>query len=86
MKLFRGMRGSLLVFSMIYVIIGLILLILSDASMKAVAYVFSILLMVTGLMLIMYYIGREVTEENESYDIKTNKTLKITFEIYMCEE
>ena len=35
---------------------------------------------------IVYNDTDEDSEENESYDIKTNKTLKITFEIYMCEE
>lgn len=69
MKLFRGMRGNILVFSMIYVLIGLILLVMSDANMLAVCYVFSGILMLTGLILVMYYIGREVTQDNESYDL-----------------
>lgn len=69
MKLFRGMRGSILIFSVIYVLIGLILLVMSDASMLTVSYVFSVLLIITGLILTMYYIGREVTAENESYDL-----------------
>lgn len=69
MKLFRGMRGSILIFSVIYVLIGLILLVMSDASMLTVSYVFSVLLILTGLILVMYYIGREVTQENESYDL-----------------
>lgn len=69
MKLFRGMRGSILVFSMIYVLIGIILLIVSDAPMIAVSYIFSILLIMSGIILAMYYIGREVTPENESYDL-----------------
>ncbi|MCM1495110.1 MAG: threonine synthase [Bacteroides sp.] len=69
MKLFRGIRGSMLIFSVIYVLIGLILLVMSDASMLTVSYVFSVLLIITGLILVMYYIGREVTPENESYDL-----------------
>ena len=69
MKLFRGMRGSILIFSIIYVLIGIILLIVSDAPMIAVTYIFSVLLILSGLILAMYYIGREVTPENESYDL-----------------
>lgn len=69
MKLFRGMRGSILVFSIIYVLIGIILLIVSDAPMIAVSYIFSVLLIMSGIILAMYYIGREVTPENESYDL-----------------
>ena len=69
MKYFRGMRGNILIFSTIYVLIGLILLVLSDAKMTAVTYVFSVLLMITGLIMIMYYIGREVREDQESYDL-----------------
>ncbi|MBO5239479.1 MAG: threonine synthase [Lachnospiraceae bacterium] len=69
MKLFRGMRGSILVFSIIYVLIGLILLVVSDAPLLAISYIFSVLLIVTGVVLIMYYIGRDVTAENESYDL-----------------
>lgn len=69
MRIFRGMRGSILIFSFIYVLIGLILLVMSDASMLAVSYVFSVLLVITGLILVMYYIGREITPENESYDL-----------------
>ena len=69
MKYFRGMRGNILIFSTIYVLIGLILLVLSDAKMTAVTYVFSVLLMITGLIMVMYYIGREVREDQESYDL-----------------
>lgn len=69
MKLFRGMRGSILIFSIIYVLIGIILLIVSDAPMIAVTYIFSVLLILSGLILAMYYIGRVVTPENESYDL-----------------
>lgn len=69
MRLFRGMRGSILIFSIIYVLIGLLLLVMSDASMLAVSYVFAVLLIITGLILTMYYIGRDVTLENESYDL-----------------
>ena len=69
MKLFRGMRGNILIFSMIYVLIGLILLVMSDANMQAITYVFSVLLILTGLISVMYYIGREVTQDNESYDL-----------------
>lgn len=69
MKLFRGMRGSILVFSIIYVLIGLILLVVSDAPLLAISYIFSVLLIITGVVLIMYYIGRDVTAENESYDL-----------------
>lgn len=69
MRIFRGMRGSILIFSFIYVLIGLILLVMSDASMLAVSYVFGVLLVITGLILVMYYIGREITPENESYDL-----------------
>ena len=69
MKLFQGMRGSILIFSIIYVLIGLLLLIMSDASMLTVSYVFAVLLVITGLILTMYYIGREVTIANESYDL-----------------
>ncbi len=63
------MRGSILIFSIIYVLIGLLLLIMSDASMLTVSYVFAVLLVITGLILTMYYIGREVTIANESYDL-----------------
>ncbi len=69
MKFFRGMRGSILMFSFIYVLIGLILLVVSDAPMLAISYIFAVLLMITGLVLVMYYIGRDVTPENESYDL-----------------
>lgn len=69
MKLFHGMRGSILIFSVIYVLIGLILLVMSDASMLTVSYVFSVLLILTGLILVMYYIGREASPEIESYDL-----------------
>ena len=69
MKIFRGMRGSIFLFSMIYVLIGIILLIVSDAPMLAVSYIFSVLLIVSGIILVMYYIGREAQPDQESYDL-----------------
>lgn len=48
---------------------GIILRIVSDVPMIAVSYIFSVLLIISGLVLVMYYIGREVTPENESYDL-----------------
>lgn len=69
MKLFQGIRGSMLIFSIIYVLIGLILLVVSDASLFVISNVFAILMILTGLILVMYYIGREITPENESYDL-----------------
>ena len=69
MKLFQGMRGSMLIFSIIYVLISLILLVVSDASLLTISNIFAVLLILTGLILVMYYIGREVTPENESYDL-----------------
>lgn len=69
MRLFQGMRGSIFLFSIIYVLIGIVLLIVSDAPMLAVSYIFSVLLILTGIVLVMYYIGREVQPEQESYDL-----------------
>ena len=69
MKIFRGMRGSIFLFSMIYVLICIILLIVSDAPMLAVSYIFSVLLIVSGNILVMYYIGREAQPDQESYDL-----------------
>jgi len=63
------MRGSIFLFSIIYVLIGIVLLIVSDAPMLAVSYIFSVLLILTGIVLVMYYIGREVQPEQESYDL-----------------
>lgn len=82
MKLFRGMRGSILVFSIIYVLIGLILLVVSDAPLLAISYVFSVLLLITGIILTMYYIGRDVTPENESYDLVAG-VVAVTAGIYL---
>ena len=69
MRLFQGMRGSIFLFSIIYVLIGIVLLIVSDAPMLAVRYIFTVLLILTGIVLVMYYIGREVQPEQESYDL-----------------
>ena len=69
MRLFQGMRGSIFLFSIIYVLIGIVLLIVSDAPLLAVSYIFSVLLILTGIVLVMYYIGREVQPEQESYDL-----------------
>ncbi len=82
MKLFRGMRGSILVFSIIYVLIGLILLVVSDAPLLAISYIFSVLLLITGIILTMYYIGRDVTPENESYDLVAG-VVAVTAGIYL---
>lgn len=69
MKIFQGMRGSIFLFSIIYVLIGMILLIVSDAPLLAVSYIFSVLMILSGIILVMYYIGREVQPEQESYDL-----------------
>ena len=44
MKLFQGMRGSMLIFSIIYVLISLILLVVSDASLLTISNIFAVLL------------------------------------------